>query len=82
MYRAIAKKVFWEFDYIIMQILSDIMPLFFTPTSHHAIQSKRIAKFKAGGANKHCVRAATIRICMGKNVFVLEAKITNCISKN
>ena len=36
-YRTIAKKVFWEFDSIIMQNLSDILPLFCTPTwsSHH-----------------------------------------------
>ena len=31
-YRTIAKKVSWEFDTIIMQDLSDILPLFFTPT--------------------------------------------------
>ena len=31
-YRATAKKVFWEFDSVIMQNLSDIMPLFCTPT--------------------------------------------------
>ena len=36
-YRTIAKKVFSEFDSIIMQNLSDILPLFCTPTwsSHH-----------------------------------------------
>ena len=31
-YRTIAKKVFWEFDPIIMQNLSDILLLFCTPT--------------------------------------------------
>ena len=37
MYRTIAKNVSWEFDSIIMQNLSDILPLFCTPTwpSHH-----------------------------------------------
>ena len=37
MYRTIAKKVFWEFDSIIKQNLSDILPLFCTPKwpSHH-----------------------------------------------
>ena len=36
-YRTIAKEVFWEFDSIIMQNLSDIVPLFCTPKwpSHH-----------------------------------------------
>ena len=36
--RTIAKKVLREFDHIIMQNLSDILPLFCTPTwpSHHA----------------------------------------------
>ena len=35
--RTIAKKVLWEFDDIIMQNVSDILPLFCTPTwlSHH-----------------------------------------------
>ena len=31
-YRTIAKKVFWEFDSIIMQNLSDNLPLFCTQT--------------------------------------------------
>ena len=31
-YRTMAKKFFWEFDSIIMQNLSDILPLFCTPT--------------------------------------------------
>ena len=37
-YRTIAKKFFWEFDSIVMQNLSDILPSFCTPTrsSHHA----------------------------------------------
>ena len=41
-YRTIAKKVFWEFDSIIMQNLSDILPLFCTPTwpSHHVNENK------------------------------------------
>ena len=36
-YRTIAKKVFWEFDSIIMQNLSEILLLFCTPTCqpHH-----------------------------------------------
>ena len=36
-YRTIVKKVFWELDLIILQNLSDILPLFCTPTwpSHH-----------------------------------------------
>ena len=36
-YGTIAKTVFWEVDSIIMQNLSDILPLFCTPTwpSHH-----------------------------------------------
>jgi len=41
-YRTIAKKVFWEFDSIIMQNLSDILPLFCTPTwpSHHVSENQ------------------------------------------
>ena len=36
-YRTIAKKVFWDFDSIIVQNLSDVLPLFCAPTwpSHH-----------------------------------------------
>ena len=41
-YRTIPKKVFWEFDSIIMQNLSDILPLFCTPTwpSHHVSENQ------------------------------------------
>ena len=40
--RTIVKKIFWEFDSIIMQNLSDILPLFCTPTwpSHHVSENK------------------------------------------
>ena len=43
-YRTIRKKVFWEFDSIIMQNLSDILPLFCTPTwlSHHVSQNQEL----------------------------------------
>ena len=43
-YRTIAKKVFWEFDSIIMQNLSDILPLFCTPTcpSHHVSENQEL----------------------------------------
>ena len=43
-YRTIAKKVFWEFDSIIMQNLSDILPLFCTPTwpSHHVSEKQKV----------------------------------------
>lgn len=39
-YRTIAKKVLWEFDYIIIQNLSDILSLFCTTTwpSHRRVQ--------------------------------------------
>ena len=41
-YRTTAKKVFWDFDYIIMQNLSDVLPLFCTPTwpSHHLSENQ------------------------------------------
>ena len=44
MYRTIAKKGFWEFDSIIMQNLSDILPLFCTPTwpSHHVSENQEL----------------------------------------
>ena len=47
MYRTIAKKVFWEFDTIIMQNLSDILPLFCTPTwpSHHVSENEEYCEW-------------------------------------
>ena len=41
-YRTTAKKVLWDFDYIIMQNLSDVLPLFCTPTwpSHHVSENQ------------------------------------------
>ena len=41
LYRTIARKVFWEFDYIIMQNLNNILPLFCTPTwpSHYVSEN-------------------------------------------
>ena len=44
----IAKKVFWEFDSVIKQNLSDILPLFCTPTwpSHHVIENQELLVVK------------------------------------
>ena len=44
MYRTIAKKVFWEFDSIIMQNLSDILPSFCTQTwpSRHVSENQEL----------------------------------------
>ena len=41
-YRTIVKKVFWEFDFIIIQNLSDILPLFCTLTwpSHQVSENQ------------------------------------------
>ena len=41
-YRTMVKKFFWEFDSIIMQDLSAILPLFCTPTwpSHHVSENQ------------------------------------------
>ena len=41
-YRTITKKIFWEFDSIIMQNLSNILPLFCTPTwpSYHVSENQ------------------------------------------
>ena len=46
-YRTIAKKVFREFDSIIMQNLSDILPSFCAPTwsSHHVSENQEYASF-------------------------------------
>ena len=46
-YRAIAKKVFWEFDSTIMQNFSVILPLFCTPTwpSHHVSENQELSLF-------------------------------------
>ena len=43
-YRTIAKKVFWEFDSIIMQNLSNVLPLFCTPIwpSHHVSENQEL----------------------------------------
>ena len=43
-YRTIAQKFFWEFDSIIMQNLSDILPLFCTPAwpSHHVSENQEL----------------------------------------
>ena len=48
-YRTIAKKVFWEFDsIIIMQNLSNILPLFCTPIwpSHYVSESQEYLKLE------------------------------------
>ena len=47
-YRTMAKKVFWEFDSIIMPNFSDILPLFCTPIwpSHQVSENQ---------GYKHCV---------------------------
>ena len=44
-YGTIAKKVFWEFDSIIMQNLSDILPLFCISTwpSHHVGENQELS---------------------------------------
>ena len=44
MYRTIADKGFWEFDFIIMQTLSDILPLFCTLTwpSHRVSENQEL----------------------------------------
>ena len=43
-YRTIAKKVFWEFDPIIMQNLNDILPSFCTPIwpSHRVSENQGV----------------------------------------
>ena len=43
-YRTIAKKVFWEFDFIVTQNLSDILPLFCTSTwpSHDVSENQEL----------------------------------------
>ena len=46
-YRTIAKKVFWDFASIIMQNLSDILPLFCTAIwqSHHISENLELLKY-------------------------------------
>ena len=46
-YRTIAQKVIWEFDAIIMQNSSDILPLFCTGTwpSHQVSENKELFNF-------------------------------------
>ena len=42
-----AQKVLWEFDSVIMQNLSDILPFFCTPTwpSHHVSENQELSAF-------------------------------------
>ena len=43
-YRTIAKRIFWQFDSIIIQSLTDILPLFCTPTwlSHYVSENQEL----------------------------------------
>ena len=43
-----AKKVFWDFDSIIMQNLSDILPMFCIPTwpFHHVSENQELCREK------------------------------------
>ena len=54
-YITIAKKVFWEFDSIIMQNLSDILPLCCTPIwpSHHVSENQE---------SDHCLVALALSL--------------------
>ena len=46
-YGTITNKVYWEFDSIVMQNLSDILPSFCTPTwpSHHVSENQELSFF-------------------------------------
>ena len=46
-YRTIAKKLFWDFDSIIVQNISDILPSFCTSTwrSHQVIENQEFSVF-------------------------------------
>ena len=46
-YRTMVKEVFWEFGSIIMQNLSDILPMFCTPTCppHHVSATQELIVF-------------------------------------
>ena len=57
-YRTTAKKVVWEFDSIIMQSLSDILPLFCTPTwqTHHVSEIQELSnQVKSDLNNVHLI---------------------------
>jgi len=63
LYTTIVKKLFWELDLIITQNLSDILPLFCTPTwpSHHVSEKKEYKFFfrtleKDGGVEEKSIR--------------------------
>ena len=45
LYRTTAQKVLWKFDSVIMQNLSDILPLFCTPTCppHHVSATQELS---------------------------------------
>ena len=57
MYRTMVTEVFWEFDSIIMQNLSDILPLFCTPTcpSHHVSATQELYKINRLHVATHLV---------------------------
>ena len=64
MYRTKAKKVFWEFDSIIMQNLSDNLPLFCTPTwpCHHVNENQELDRVEYNCHNSGSNRARNFKI--------------------
>ena len=69
MYRTIAKKVFWEFDSIIMQNLSDILPLFCTPTwpSHHVSENQKLTSLACTFCfhdTDHVIASDEVSVCL------------------
>ena len=86
-YRTMVKEVFWEFGSIIMQNLSDILPLFCTPTCppHHVSATQELGKSYAN--EQKCKQwrqqrfAYRIQVLLCKTEFVKKSALFHMIEK-
>ena len=96
MYRATAKKVFWEFDSIIVQNLSDILPMFCAPTCrpHHVSATQELGtKLSFHLPSSQLLIAPTVEQCAAQShragaylpfkprIFFSWTSLHNCIFK-
>ena len=82
-YRTIAKKICWEFDSIITHILSDVLPLFCSPTwpPHHVSENQEYDWFRqwatrVGEMERSCPLGIA-RIVLAINFVVVQANAQN-----
>ena len=76
MYRTITKKIFWEFDSIIMQNLSDILPLFCTPTwpSYHVSENQEYSRFYLSYSHDN----ELIQLIVIYPLYTTNQRLNNC----